>query len=501
MVPVMMLWTGALADAGFPGFSDDFPEIGTQHTLFCTLPFQGFNITLQADATVVRVSEDDGHVAFRFTGLGERETALMQHFVEDLVRGKMTDVEDTIVRIDTPVTPRPDQAGPQSSAKHAGAALAAQTDLHDTVLFLAGRCCVRLCRRLYLRNAVPPRSAIGCGYADRTSVTAPVTGRIVTAAPRPGATLTAGSLLLTMEDTSHEKTVRQAKTVLAATRAELAEKEALLALEKQRAEGYALVARNNVRQAESQLEGLELAKANAVLKLERLQKLAEKGLTRADDVEAAELSLRSVTSELKRKEIHIQELNELIEGGESVRLFTGTGLAGRMSEMEAGVARLKAELAYQGDLVTELSAKRHPPDSSCPHSGKVVEAPAIGAGMVVKQGEELLTLEETGAEAITAFVTQEEIVQVMTGTKANVYVPADGRWVKAEVSDINRTAGFVDEVTEMHRFRAVDARSAKVTLVAMDGDLPPAGTPVTVYFERYRNNVVWRTIDHFLETQ
>ena len=482
------------------GFSDDFPEIGTQHTLFCTLPFQGFNITLQTDATVVRVSEEDGHVAFRFTGLGERETALMQHFVEDLVRGKMTDVEDTIVRIDTPVTPVPTKPDPNPAQSMPVRRWPLKQifmtlfyfSLGAAVFGYVGVYIFATLFRLEVQSAVVT--------ADRTSVTAPVTGRIVTAAPRPGATLTAGSLLLTMEDTSHEKTVRQAKTVLAATRAELAEKEALLALEKQRAEGYALVARNNVRQAESQLEGLELAKANAVLKLERLQKLAEKGLTRADDVEAAELSLRSVTSELKRKEIHIQELNELIEGGESVRLFTGTGFAGRMSEMEAGVARLKAELAYQEDLVIELSAKDTRQTVLAPHSGKVVEA-AIGAGMVVKQGEDLLTLEETGAEAITAFVTQEEIVQVMTGTKANVYVPAYDRWVKAEVSDINRTAGFVDEVTEMHRFRAVDARSAKVTLVAMNGDLPPAGTPVTVYFERYRNNVVWRTIDLFLETQ
>jgi hypothetical protein len=88
-----MLRIGGSAVAGSPAFLKPLPEVGSEHTLLCTLPFQGFNITLKASAEVVRSSEDTKEVAFRFVDLGERETALMQHFVEDLVRGKMTDVD------------------------------------------------------------------------------------------------------------------------------------------------------------------------------------------------------------------------------------------------------------------------------------------------------------------------------------------------------------------------------------------------------------------------
>ena len=37
--------------------------------------------------------------------LGEREAKLMQHFIEDIVRGSMSTIDDTIQRIDVPVTP------------------------------------------------------------------------------------------------------------------------------------------------------------------------------------------------------------------------------------------------------------------------------------------------------------------------------------------------------------------------------------------------------------
>ena len=54
---------------------------------------------------VVRNDPADAMFAVQFTEIGERERELMQHFIEELVRGSMSDIEDTIQRIDVPVTP------------------------------------------------------------------------------------------------------------------------------------------------------------------------------------------------------------------------------------------------------------------------------------------------------------------------------------------------------------------------------------------------------------
>lgn len=480
------------------GLSGPLPETGSRHTLLCTLPFQGFNITLKTEAEVIRSRDDTGEVAFRFNQLGERETALMQHFVEDLVRGKMTEVDDTIVRIDTPVTPVPTKPDPNPVEQMPVRRWPVKQIMMTCFYFALGALVFGYVGvyifatlfRLEVQSAVVT--------AERIQITAPVTGQLSDAPVKSGQTIGAGGRLAVMENTGLADALRKAKSALASTKAEIAETSVLVSEERRRSEGYALVARNNVRQAESQLDGLELAKENAALKLERVRSLAQKGLAVADDIEAAELSLKSVVSNLERKKIHIQELKELIAGGDTVRLFTGNAFAGRLAEMEARIARLTAERDYQQTLVADLSETSTRQTLLAPFDGRVV-AVDVHTGSTVKQGDDLLVFEQIGGEAITAFLTQDEVQQIRIGSDANLYIPSQARWVAATVSAVDRTAGFVDEITETHRFRAQDARSAQVTLTVDDGLLPDSGTPVTVYFERYRNNLVWRTAEQIAE--
>ena len=480
------------------GLSGAHPTVGSSHTLFCTLPFQGFNITLKAEAEVVRLHEDTNELAFRFTELGERETSLMQHFVEDLVRGKMTDVADTIVRIDTPVTPVPVKPDPNPVTDIPVRRWPIKQILMTCFYFALGALVFSYVGiyafatlfRLEVQSAVIS--------AQRVEISAPVTGTLVDLPKRAGMTLSAGGILAVMTDTGHDTSLMRARSDLAETTAQLAETSVLFHEEQKRAKGYELVARNNVRQAESQLEGLELASDNALLKLERVKGLAEKGLVRADDVEAAELDVKSVVSDLERKKIHIKELKELIQGGDSIRLFTGNAFAGRLAEMDARVARLTALKSHYEILVEELANRDTRQLVFAPFDGRVVETEAA-PGNSLKQGDALMVFEESGAEKVTAFLTQEEAAQVRIGSLAQLYLPAEARWIEAKVTVIDRTAGFVDEVTETHRFRAPDARSAKVTLVATSDLLPASGAPVTVYFKRFRSNLVLRTAQQMLE--
>ena len=93
---------GGLRVENFPG---ELPGTGAEITLNLTLPFQGFDVTFKVEAEVVRTNPQTGMFAVRYTQIGERERELMQHFIEELIRGSMVDVEDTIQRIDVPVTP------------------------------------------------------------------------------------------------------------------------------------------------------------------------------------------------------------------------------------------------------------------------------------------------------------------------------------------------------------------------------------------------------------
>ncbi|NIO41728.1 MAG: hypothetical protein GTO41_17070, partial [Burkholderiales bacterium] len=55
-----------------------------------------------AKAEVVRSLDDMRSFAVEYTEIGERELSVMHHFIEDLVRGAMSEVADSIQRIDVP---------------------------------------------------------------------------------------------------------------------------------------------------------------------------------------------------------------------------------------------------------------------------------------------------------------------------------------------------------------------------------------------------------------
>ncbi|MGH1374047.1 MAG: PilZ domain-containing protein [Cellvibrionaceae bacterium] len=84
---------------------DDESLHGKQLECKFELPFQGFNIAFEVTTEVVRYLPDSQELGLKFVDLDERQIELLNHFVEQLVRGSMMSVEDTILRIDSPVTP------------------------------------------------------------------------------------------------------------------------------------------------------------------------------------------------------------------------------------------------------------------------------------------------------------------------------------------------------------------------------------------------------------
>ncbi|MDG1820041.1 MAG: PilZ domain-containing protein, partial [Porticoccaceae bacterium] len=84
---------------------DNDIKVGDQFLWKFELPFQGFMIAFKVNAEVVRINPQTGHFANRFVDLSERQKELMNHFLEQLIRGAMIPLKDTILRIDSPVTP------------------------------------------------------------------------------------------------------------------------------------------------------------------------------------------------------------------------------------------------------------------------------------------------------------------------------------------------------------------------------------------------------------
>ncbi|CTQ77274.1 multidrug resistance protein MdtN [Roseibium alexandrii] len=479
------------------GLSAPLPEVGSGHILLCTLPFQGFNITLKASAEVVRSSENTKEVAFRFIDLGERETALMQHFVEDLVRGKMTDVTDTIVRIDTPVTPVPTKPDPNPAQEIPVRRWPIKQIVMTLFYFVLGIAVFGYVGIYVFATLFRLEISTAVVSAERYEVTAPATGRLTGLNLRTGDMAAAGVPIAFIENDALISEIRKAETALMQAQVELSEHKLYLQVEADRENGYSLVAANDLRQARAETVTLDLAVETARDRLDRYETLFEQGYLKRDVLATAQLELATAKSALEKHIIHVAELEKLGAEGGNFGILNGDKFSGLKSERIAEVARWQQEVDYRKKLLEELRAQPDMMPVTLGSNAAVVDVIAAD-GQTLKAGAPLVVLEESDHRVITAFLTQEEITQVRKGSPARIYVPAEDRWIEATVDMISRTDGFIDETTQMHRFRAPDARSAKVDLIAKDGALPQSGTPVTVYFERYRANKVLRLISGYI---
>jgi hypothetical protein len=66
---------------------------------------------VEKTAYFVDFYDNNGELFAAFTEVGNREREIMAYFIDELVRGSMTSVDDVILRLDSPVTPvstRPD---------------------------------------------------------------------------------------------------------------------------------------------------------------------------------------------------------------------------------------------------------------------------------------------------------------------------------------------------------------------------------------------------------
>ncbi len=103
--PTLAAKDWSLGGLQLTNFAGEIPALYQEVNLTLDIPFQGFDIAFEVTGKVLRIISETRSICIEFTGLSERASDLMNHFVEDLVRGKMATVDDTICRIDVPVTP------------------------------------------------------------------------------------------------------------------------------------------------------------------------------------------------------------------------------------------------------------------------------------------------------------------------------------------------------------------------------------------------------------
>ncbi|MEL7302136.1 MAG: HlyD family efflux transporter periplasmic adaptor subunit [Pseudomonadota bacterium] len=485
------------------GYPDALPALHEEIDLHLVLPFQGFEVAFDAKAEVVRHEPDAQGFALKFTEIGERERELMSHFIEELIRGSMVDVEDTINRIDVPVTPaslEPDASpADQVPVRRWPIKTFAMTGLYVLLGFVVFAYTAMLIYANFYRLEV--QTAVITSPVDR--VTARVDGRLIWKDVAVGKPVKKGEVILDVADTQIDREIEVAQIDVGETKAKLAYVERRYLEELQRVRSFATVEVKNVEQAKLRLEALEAQLATAELHRNRIQSLFGRGYATGVQREDAEKRVITLKKSMQQTRVELESRVTLANENIGRRIYTGENVVGDLGKFEAEVELAKRNIDLARQKLAALARHRERFRITAPFDGQVIKLP-LADNLQVRRGDTVAIIEPPKQRLIKAFLTQDEILYVGMGAVVDIVIPSLTQRIEGTVVGIDRTSGFVREQEFRkppgYSWRGPSDRSAEVTIEIKDvkgfqTDVRyRPGTPVIVVFPRNSVNAALRSV-------
>jgi multidrug resistance efflux pump len=465
---------------------------GTETKVKVALPFQGFDVSFEAPVRVVESSAHDGVFVAEYVNLGSRERELLRHFLDELVRGSMSDVGDTIGRIDVPVVPvsiTPPgasqlEAGAAPRRAHPGLMTALYTALGALVFGYLGHLAYTNAFRFEVDRAVlasPGETLVAQGD-----------GFVTPATLRPGDPVKAGEVIANLFDNQLEREIELSEITVREreSRFTLLQKRALDALNRLQS----TVDSTSSGSAKIKLE-IESLRARVQATEQEVRRVSAKPRDpqTVARIEEAKKKLLANQKALEGKQIDMRTRLERDLNSPSARALTpGQNALQEMTALEAQMVQAEQDYEFAQLRHQSIVAHRARLAIVAPFDGTLVSLPA-SARTAVRKGDAVAVVEQRVPPRVTAVMTPAEALRVGLGDTARLYVPALGTYLPARVTRI-------EHMTDSHSDGGLGAagsiatgskeQSARVTLdleqpeLVKDRPLQAAALPVVVQFQR-----------------
>ncbi|MGI9464545.1 MAG: PilZ domain-containing protein [Aestuariivirgaceae bacterium] len=488
-------------------YPQNLPDAGSEIDIAMTLPFQGFDISFTAKARVVRVVPDIRSFAVEFTEIGEREQELMHHFIEDLVRGAMSEVADSIQRIDVPITPVSTDPDPDTEVVVEEKRLPLRQITWVGGYSLLGFMVFGYMALVLYSNIFRMEIQTAVVASPTVEVRAQGDGQISFVRAAVGEPVGAGDTVIYFADYDLEKQIDMANLEISRREAELNRLLLKRAAELEKMNDYASVGLKNIEQVSVDVEALEAEQNAARARFERTRKLMQEGWATKIQLEEASQWLVSARAKLKSRRIELQEQMRLADSGVGKRFYNGRELLGKVGEVDAEIKLARYQIALAHQKHEALLKHRERIAVRAPFDGRLSRMPKPKSA-AVKQGDIIAVFENDNERKVLAYLTQDEVIKIGLNDEARIYFPSLKISIRARVTGVDRTKGFQEEVARRYSWRSPDDRSAEVAL-ALNGVVDEAtrdaitpGLPAVVLFEARSTSpilaAIWRKISSLL---
>ena len=471
---------------------------GLERSVKVTLPFQGFEVSFDAPIRVVESNPCEGFFAADYVSLGSRERELLRHFLDELVRGSMTDVRDTIHRIDVPVAPLSTMPEPSTAdAAHSASGspiarrlsprvmMGAYAALGALVFGYLGYLTFSTLFRFEVETAVLSTPA--------DSIAAQGDGFVTLASFRPGDAVKQGDVLVNLFDNQLEREIELSEITVREREARFTHLQKRALEELARLQSAVDGPGQGGAKIKLEVESLR-ARVQATEQEVRRVSTRPRDLQATARIEEAKKKLLANQKALEGKQVELRSRLErdLLSPGNR-NAASGQLALQQMTALEAQMAQAEQDYEFAQLRHQSIVAHRTRLAVRAPYDGILTSLPRTDRA-VVRKGDLLAVVEQRGVPEVTALVSQSDAMRVGLGDAARLYIPALGAYFPARVARIDRS-------TETHRdqnrapgtaYNGHSAADAPVK-VALSLDRPELvqnrqqyanGLPVVVQFQR-----------------
>lgn len=476
------------------------PKVGTRLDLLIQLPFQGFDISFEVSANVVRRIEQSGTIGFEFEKLSERANDLMRHFIDDLVRGKMAGVDDTICRIDIPVTPistKPDiNPNEELPVRRWSAKAVIMTGLY---IFLAITIFGYVALIIY-SNTMRLEVSSAVVSAPLANIHVPVDGLLMPVRLEEDQIVEEGETIARIMDTQIEVGIAEKRIELDQAKRQLVRMEERYRIEASRLKLYQIVNRTDREISQARVTAAREALIATDAQVERLSVLKQKGLVEVSKLEEAKKEQSMVVGRLREAELQL-ERDAAMEAVSDRRYFNHKEFVTDLDMIALQVEEASAKVLALSQQIETLETRMASMVIKAPFDARIVAVKQSGNIMVFRN-QQLATLEKLEIPTVTAFLDQDQVLKVGMSDNARVFVPALNRHVDARVYKIDRNSAFLDPKASHYTWTDTKEKSAAVSL-HLDIQVEElthirAGLPVVVIFPKRNTNAVLSRISNWM---
>lgn len=474
----------------------ELPAVNDVLALVLELPFQGFDIAFDVKARVARTVACERTIGFEFQNLSSRANDLMTHFVDDLVRGQMATVEDTICRIDVPVTPistKP-EVNPKNEVpvKRWPTKLifmsALYTFLAISIFGYLGILIYSKTMRMEVTSAVVS--------APLATIKMPMDGILTPILMEEDILVQRGEPIARIFDARFEATMDEKLIAFDQAKRKLTRVQEKYRIEEQRMKLYQIINKTDLQIAEARVASAKQALTTSDSHLERLLILRKKGLVAESKVDEIRRQQADTLGRLKEAEFDLERATAM-DAVSGRRYYNHKEFVSDLDMLALEIEEANAMVIAAGQQVEQLEVKKARMMIKAPFDGRIISVKQPGDVMVLRN-EQLFTIEKREQPTVTAFLDQEQVLTVGMYDKAKIFLPALGRHIEATVSKIDRNSAFIDDKASHYVWNEKKGKSAAVSLTIQlteeEQNYVHAGLPAIVIFPKRSTNSIYNQL-------